>query len=243
MRRFIGYIIITVIGLSGCTGDSPLSDVVLSDPSLIKPVITLEKSINAHGIANQKIEVWLYDENEDSIQLKDGGVTVNGIPMERRQSFVTHAPYYGIDQNRLPVQPDEDYTFVITLGDGENYRATLHTPEALYAFNVPAIHSRTLDMTLTWLQADTYPIYLNYQYTYRREGEDADRLGERDFYISHPEEGVYTLQASAFQSPDHISHAHFVLSRRKEGYIDSRFRPGREISATFSIAAESDIVD
>ena len=61
--------------LSECT--SPLSDIGLTDPSLIRMNIELGKKRSSSSI-----EAVIYDKNSNFVELRDGSIAINGIPME-----------------------------------------------------------------------------------------------------------------------------------------------------------------
>ena len=119
----LGLFILT----SSCLKDSSLSDVELSDPSLIQPSISLTRTRDNSGLVQSKIDVFLWDKNFNSIELKKGKVSVNGQIMQLKKVVITDAPYYTIDPSILKVELNKSYTFTIELSDGKLYQASITT--------------------------------------------------------------------------------------------------------------------
>ena len=119
MKVFIPLLILFI--LVGCKERSPLSDVEISDPGLISPEITLTQSISESGRIETKLIVFLNDDNNNSIDLLKGGVSLNGTPLGVRTGSFGEgdAPYYSLDGIQL--LPKTKYSFQITLADDKSY--------------------------------------------------------------------------------------------------------------------------
>ena len=106
--------------LNSCVQESALSDVDIDDPSIIKPVISIDKSINTNSIIYTNI-TWLFDKNNNSIELKSGEVKMNNIDMTLKRG-INNEPYYTIEPfDILPFRLDYTYESEISLSDEEVY--------------------------------------------------------------------------------------------------------------------------
>lgn len=101
MKTTIYSIFISLIILIwGCSEDSPLSDIVINDPALLKPEIKITLHKNSEGeIIFQTINAFLYDKNNNTVQLKNGGVFVNGMALETKNMLFSSGKYYSLPKN------------------------------------------------------------------------------------------------------------------------------------------------
>jgi len=238
-----------LVGLCNCTQISPLSDVPIEDPSLIRAKLYVSKAVNSNGGTSQAIYARLEDKNGDRIELEQGSVSVNGLIMQvsREVNFVppfiinTNLPYYTISEGRLSVLPDSTYAFKITLADKKEYSATIHTQENdLNALVVPSAHRRTRPLTIKWTVADgRYPIRI---YTVRWSKENGqDRIHSASFDASNPGGGEYTFSENFFAEFPDTYRVNFTVSSRKEGQVDTAFAGGSHISSVFSVSKSVEI--
>jgi len=237
-----------LVGLSNCTQISPLSDVPIEDPSLIRAKLYVSKAVNSNGGTAQAIYARLEDKNGDRIELEQGSVSVNGLIMQvsREVNFVppfiinTNLPYYTISEGRLSVLPDSTYAFKITLADNKEYSATIHTQENdLNALHVPSNHRRTQPLTVKWVVADgRYPIRI---YTVRWSKENGqDRIHSASFDVNSGG-GEFTFSGNFFTEFPDTYRVDFTVSSRKEGQVDAAFAGGSHISSVFSVSKSVEI--
>ena len=144
--QMITGVVLSFIGTSCELSKSPLSDVPVSEPDVIRVIAEADRDISSSNTSSSLLRVTLYDKHEEFIELKKGSVAVNGLPM----SYLMLGEY---ERNDV-VQPDYDYTFTVTLSDGSNYSCHVHTPKNLYQMTVPSTYDRKSALTITWGDAD-----------------------------------------------------------------------------------------
>lgn len=242
MKNLVYVTLIFLILFSSCSDDSSLSDVELTDPSIIRPVIELNRSWDDDGQLTTKIKVFLWDKNSDLIELKKGNVSVNGQLMHT-EDVLTGGQYYTIDESMLQVGIDELYTFVIELADEEQYEASITTQDVdLYELNLPANYNKTNDMEINWQGPDIqneFQIHLACRYT----EDNGSGYSNHTFTPNQQERenGAYTIPKSYFNQPAGIYEAIVLVKSEKEGAIDSRFRDNSKISSEFEKESKCDV--
>lgn len=135
-----------------CAEDSALSDVAIIDPGVLRPEITLGRTVDGAGAVENEATVYLYDKNDNSVKLKDGGVAVTGVELAIDYTSVGDAPYYRLPQpSSLEIAAGTTYVFTITLGDGSTYDVSITTQgDTLDSFTAPAILSQQTDLDVAW---------------------------------------------------------------------------------------------
>jgi len=244
MKNFIYLFgIILTISVSSCLKDSSLSDVEISDPSVIQPSISLTRSRDNAGILTTSIEVFLWDKNFNSIQLKKGKVSVNGAEMQLKKLILTGAPYYSVDTSIMKVELNKLYNFIIELSDGNTYQASITTQETdLYELNLPAGYSKSDNMPIEWKGYETnnnFQIQLECDY---RLDNNAGQTS--DSFTPNPQErasGTYIISKSYFNQQVGIYKATVTIESNKHGTIDPRFRTNSEISSSFEKVSECNV--
>ena len=245
MKRIIITCILWIFGalVTSCTKDSPLSDLPVSDPSLIKPVISLERERNNSGSPDHTITVYLYDKNSNSIELMEGGVYLNGISVPVKHAGLWGAPYYDATDIINNIDLGGDYLFLIELADGTSYGANVTVQlNDLHTLTLPSSHSHSEDLLVSWEsvdQLDPLNIFLNYQFT----TENGSGSGARNIDIPSPMWGTgsCTISSSDLSNPPDIYHITIQLISTRTGAIDNRFRTGRRITSTLKISGTSNI--
>lgn len=231
-----------IIILGGCDEESDLSEVVFDDPSAVRPEITISKNTTLNGATEEIITVWLYDNDNDPLKLKEGGVSVNDVEMALQ--YQTNLPYYKIlSPSQLPITGSTTYNFNIRFGGGGNYPAIVDTPNELHTFNVPTTHSRTENMALTWLETDSNArgeIHVTHHYV---DPDDNHREYERTYQIVSTGSGQYVLDADVFQNPAGIYRTELELIIKNDGIISEQFLEGGTIIAQYTIKKASTIID
>jgi hypothetical protein len=105
---------------------SPLSQVEISDPSLITPRFTVQKSKETYsGQVYYTYRAELLDAEGMRIELLYGYVTLNGI----RMSVGDGNSRYTLDSKKLAYRADEFYTFIVKLSNGQTYSSSVRTPK------------------------------------------------------------------------------------------------------------------
>ncbi len=198
--------------------ESPLSDVPISEPSVIRVLAEADRDIQSSNSSSSLLRVTLYDKHDEFIELKDGHVSVNGQPM----SYHMLGQYERTDN----VKPDFDYTFTVSLSDGSEYSCRVHTPKDLHQLNLPATYDRKSPLTITWADADPLA-----------EGS-LTFYGDTTWatvYVS-PAQGSVTLQPSALSNLHSGQTLHVTLEYKRRGAVDSGFMSTSTVGAWFRIS-------
>ncbi len=220
--------------LNSCTQNSSLSDVNLDDPSLIKPDIFIDKSITSNSITYTNA-TWLLDKNDNSIELKSGGVSMNNITMSVKHSF-NNAPYYTFENmDILPFQLKTTYESEISLSDGTVYKSAVTTREKdLYQLNVPAELSKNQDLNLSWADAAN-DMDLELTMVLTGHKDTTNYLDVYKFKITNPLSGKYTIPNSYYINRPELNQAQLTLEAINTGQINKSFMNGSKITSTLSI--------
>jgi len=228
------FLFLCLISFNGCTQDSPLSDVDLEDPSLIKPDIQINKSISSGTITFTTI-TWLYDKNFNSIELKSGDVKMNNIKMTLKHGL-NNEPYYVIEPfDLLPFQLNSAYECKITLSDGKIYSSSVVTRvKDLYQLNIPAEQPRNEDINVSWADAaNDRELVLTMVLTGRNDSSTI--VDVQGFNISNPLTGNYLVSKSYFINRPEINEAQFTLEAINRGQINQSFMSSSKITSAISI--------
>lgn len=244
MKNIRNYFVICLLFLlSSCMEDSALSDVEISDPSLIQPDISLYRIRDNSGLLTSKIEVFIWDKNYNSIELKKGSVSVNGQIMQLKKLPLTGAPYYTIDTSILKVELNKLYTFTISLGDGKLYQSSINTQSIdLTSLILPAAYNKQDNMTISWAGHDIsseFNIQLACDYN-----KDNTYGQTSDLFTPNQQErttGTYVISKSYFNQQAGIYKATVTLTSKARGTVDSRFRINSTIVSKYIKESECNV--
>ena len=226
--------------ITGCTQDSPLSDLDLTDPGLIKPDIKISRSIYTTGTTTFSHTVWIYDKNDNSVNIQNGKVSINNVELSLKKAVLSNAPYYSIDPAySLPFEFNKIYTCDIVLSDGKVYSSTVKSRSAdIDSFVVPSTHDRTKDLLLEWEPVDPNEnIDISMFYNFRTDTSSG--TGARDIQIPNPQSGMALIPKSYFDASTHITDATFTLESNIYGTTDDHFRSGSKISFIINISKKT----
>lgn len=244
MKYFICFFsLVSILLLHSCTEESPLSDIDITDPSLIQLDVSLFKSIDYQGNLNSRIWVYLYDKNQNLIKLKNGKVSVNGHAMILDEIGLNKAPYYTIDARVLSVEAQKEYAFTIELSDGKAYLASITTQNIdLYEINIPFEHSKNSNMQISWKGYDTQSdlvLTLNCAYS---NTKSSGQVVEQ-FHPGHQErtKGEFVFASSNFNKQEGIYRAFVSITSTIKGTVDPHFRANSSITSMFSIEDDCNI--
>ncbi len=137
MKNYL-YLIISTILLSNCS--SPLSDIAISDPSVIYPNIKLSISNTDYGV-NSSTNITLSDKNGAFIELKEGEVTINDAPTT--YSMTTYS-------NNASLEEATDYEINITLADSASYLCTVTMPSTFKKVKYPSKIKQGENIEVKW---------------------------------------------------------------------------------------------
>jgi hypothetical protein len=136
MKELLVLILLTLISC-----ESPLSEEGVSDPSLIQPKIQVQMETDYKGKLYYRYKCKIYDNHLKAVEIKDGGVKINGYNMILIKDFF--GSYYLLDNSQIPYELDTKYNFTITLTDKKEYGGTITThTDSIREFIVPAKYSR-----------------------------------------------------------------------------------------------------
>ena len=241
MNRFFFLVIAVSLLLNSCTEDSALSDVEISDPSIIAPYILVSRNIDENNNFNSKTEVWLYDKNGNSIELKKGEVRLNHMRMNLKKLAITNAPYYSGENIVSKVELNTNYSFEIELSDGKIYSANVQTQaKDINQLSLPSNYNKQNDMDISWQEIylhDKMDVQLNRYFMTNTSG------GQSFITLNIPStnilKGTYTITKDNFNNLDgNCYKAIITVSGIKNGTIDNRFNSNRKIISGYSIAKE-----
>ena len=228
--------LLLILFLCSCPGKSVLSEVDLTDPSIICPEIKLTRIRYEDMKLNNKIDVRLCDSKGDYVQLKNGSVSVNGHELGLRENIL-RVSYYTIYHKTLPVEANKEYEFTIVLADGKKYKAAIKTQETdLYQLNVPKKHKKGNDMEISWKGRITEAPLAIYLTCFTGS---AGRPGNNYKLEPNKEEQKackYLISKELFNNDiDTVTSVRIKLSSEKYGTIDSAFMPGAKIYSCFEV--------
>jgi hypothetical protein len=139
------FIASLVLPLCRCT--SPLSDVDITDFSIIGATITMTKYLGGLPPAYKSVQARINDKNGASVKIRNGGVTVNGTAMTYDSS--TFVQSYVIEN--FPMIKNTTYRFIISVSNGDQCTSTVTTPPAEFGtVTVPDSFSLSQGATVTW---------------------------------------------------------------------------------------------
>jgi hypothetical protein len=236
MFRHLFILTLTAMVSPSRTCRSPLSDVDITDPSLIRPKIVVRKLVNYLGSLSQKFEASFFDSNGNAVELKNGDVAANGVSMSLTTSLLTAAPGYVLNTaSLLQVALDSTYTFVTTLADGQQINSVITMQEKnLFDFIAPTRHPKATDLLITWKEGDArYRIILSLLAHIARDS--TDRFENETINLPDPASEQFAIPASFFTSSDSIFRVDMTLTTKSTGNVNSQFRSGGEITSRFSI--------
>lgn len=233
-KKILLFLIIPSYLFISCIDESALSDVDIDDPSIIKPVILINKSINASSVTFTNV-TWLYDKNNNSIELKSGEVKMNAIKMKLKRGL-NNEPYYTIEPfDILQFKINTSYESKISMSDGKFYTSKVTTREKdLYQLNVPVEHNKNEDIYLSWNDA-VNDLKLVLTMVLTGSSDTASYVKVFEFIISNPLSGNFTVSKNYFMNRPEINKSQFTLEAINTGEINKSFMNGSKITSTISI--------
>lgn len=126
MKKLLSLFALATFLLNSCS--SPLSDLPISDPGLITPVMKITHLDVEDGVSSHS-SVCLMDKNGAYIELKEGFVSLNDQTMNHHISCYSGS----IDAKEL-----KEYEFNITLADSVAYISTVVMPSFFKKVKYPS---------------------------------------------------------------------------------------------------------
>lgn len=201
--------------------DSALSDIEVTDPSVLQTHFVVERALLDNGTVLGSLHATILDKNLASVELKNGEIKVNGQKMSVTEIL-------NISTYHLPaatVNLDTEYTFEMVLANGETHTGTVTTqPKTFISVTVPSNSSADSDLTVSWQDAyvhDDLVISLNLT-------SPAGTVPGATFTLTpaQMEAGSFVIPKSNFATPQGITSVTITLTGARYGTIDPEFRSG-----------------
>ena len=147
-------IITGIILFSVSCKKSSLSDVELTDPSILRFYGYLDKKTDTLGIQRDSIYAIITDKMPRRVELKKGGIYVNDLQGELSNDIL-FGPFYKFDIRQIQIENNETYNFRVILADDSDYESPLTLPEDnLDIFIAPLSHNANDTLTVSWNEVD-----------------------------------------------------------------------------------------
>jgi hypothetical protein len=201
--------------------DSALSDVEVTDPSVLQTHFVVERALLEDGTVLSSLHATILDKNLASVELKNGQVKVNGQPMSITE-ILNISTYY------IPsatVNLNTAYDFEVVLPNGHSHTGKVTTqPKTFTAVTVPSSSSVNSDLTVSWQDVyvhDDLIISLNFT-------TPSATVPGPTFTLTaaQMQAGSFVIPKSNFASPAEIKSVTLTLTGARYGTIDSKFRSG-----------------
>jgi hypothetical protein len=218
-RGFMMFLLFAAFSFTGC--ESPLSDVEITDPSLLQTNFAVERSLLDDGTVTASLHANIFDKNLASIQLKNGKVKVNGQEMSLTEILnitTYHIPSASVNLNTT-------YNFEIILPNGQTHTGAVTTQGKTFtSMTVPQTGSVNSDLTVSWQDVyvhDVLTISLGLKTSTANVAGATFTLTPQQMQA-----GTFVIPKSNFASPEGITEVTVTLSGAKYGTIDPKFRSG-----------------
>lgn len=235
-----GLCVSICLSLIGLSCSSPLSDVNVTDPSLLEPQLVVMKSIGTTGNRSVVYTADIYDKNYNLVTLQNGSVKINGFNMNERANLFGGEEYYLQGESEVKFAPDGTYKFTLTLSDGSKYYGTVTSQSKdLTEFIVPSSQSRTQPIDVSWKDTDPSAA-MSIQLVYKYSTDSSSGTGTRTVSISDPSSGTFSISPSLFTAGQGTTNeVDLTLVSEITGTIDPGFRAGS--STVCKLTIERDV--
>jgi hypothetical protein len=208
-----------ILLFSNC--ESALSDIEITDPSVLQTHFVVERSLLNDGRIINSVHTTIFDKNLASVELKNGHIKVNGQQMSITE-ILNISTYYIPEAT---VNLNKDYVFEMVLANGDIHTGTIKTPEKTFtSLTVPPDNTVDSDLTISWSDVyvhDDLIISLNLT-------SPAGTVPGTTFNLT-PEQmqaGSFVIPKSNFATPAGITSVLITLTGANYGTIDQEFRSG-----------------
>jgi hypothetical protein len=138
--------------------ESPLSEVEISDPSLITPIFTVQRTkTQTDGKVTVSFTAELLDSQGRNIQLLYGYATVNGVSMRFNDGV------YTLTSKTIPFILDSAYTFTLKLSDAKTYSSSVRTPKTQVLSTTVTTRNDTVALAWTGTSNDMDSLKFRYE--------------------------------------------------------------------------------
>lgn len=197
---------------------SPLSDLEVTDPDLLHPTFTVEKTINDGGNSNNSITAYIADKNGASVELKNGTVKCNGDAMK-----YTLLNYQGEGK----VKSGKTYEFEVVLPNESSYKGTVSGAKEIKGIQWPKSLEKNKSVHMKWLpgKGKNITLILNVQ-------DEKNSYHEvHKHFIG--EDNKYFLELPKYDFPENMNgKAQIILINEEKGSISDEFGGGEAVSRT-----------
>lgn len=201
--------------------DSPLSDVEITDPSLLQTNFTVERALLDDGTVLGALQTTIFDKNLASVELKNAHVKVNGQQMSVTE--ILNIKTYNIPS--AAVNLNTEYDFEVVLADGKSYGGSVTTPAKTFtSLTVPSNPSKANDLTISWNDVYVHDeLILSLNLT-----SPAGTVPGATFTLTSAQmqAGTFVIPKSNFATPTGITSIMIILTGVEYGTVDSKFRSG-----------------
>lgn len=205
MKEYL-LIIASALALFNCS--SPLSDLAISDPSLVYPNINIVIDNTDYGVGSSA-NVCLNDKNAAFIELKEGEVNINGLVTKYS---------LGCYSNNMAVKAGEKYEVEIVLADSTGYLSEVVVPAEFKKVKHPIKIKENESFEVNW--EDNYTGISKVRFEIKDSTDHWITLFETDI----PDNEVIIAEMN-FPNYD-ITEGKLILSREKHGSMADGFGGG-----------------
>ncbi|MFC1508822.1 hypothetical protein ACFL60_03930 [Candidatus Omnitrophota bacterium] len=244
MRNLIILMPLIITCFISCSEDSPLSDTGVTDPSLIKPVIQLYSHRNSgSAYKTERVEVFLYDKNNNTVRLKNGGVYINDQKMIVKDLLFSSGTYYSGIEVIPKIETNKSYSIKIELDDDSPYYADITTQaKDLVVVNAPDKHSKSNDLQISWEDIDPdLDLTLVIGIHYTKEGQGAYEGKILTIPDNNLTTGDFTISSAYFNAQPNTYSITVELVSEISGQVDKAFMNGSKVTSIFSVSSEVEI--
>jgi hypothetical protein len=201
--------------------ESALSDIEITDPSVLQPHFVVERSLLSDGTVLGALQTTILDKNLASVELKNGKVKVNGQQM-------TVAEILNISTYHIPsatVNLNTDYTFEIVLANGQSHIGTVKSQAKTFTtVTTPATSKADSDLPISWQDVYVHDALI---ISTNLITPTATVPGPTyELTTAQMQAGAFVIPKSAFASTPGITAVTITLTGAKYGTFDSKFRTG-----------------
>ena len=232
MRTLCFLSVFSTVFLAACLR-SPLSDVEITDPTIIRVEAFVEYT-NDNGNIDKDIYVVITDKNSQTVKLKNGHVRMNGKELRLDESIRGYTYQYPGKSDK--VGPG-NYTFEVELPDSSKYKGRVEYNVPLpQGFSAPDSWPADRDLEIEWERpplgwdADfSYQLYLNDEagtYPYSKNGT-----------ISTSMRSSHIFRAKEFNNKDGkkaVRYIRLVMRLSREGEMAKEFLSGSSAQVIYT---------
>lgn len=215
----------------------------LINTSRLQIVIVIGKHIGLDNISKNVIEAVVYDSSYQQVSLDRGRIEIQNEELRARSLEANQVRYELQQYSRLGFFLDSLYQARIYVGADKYIHGSVRTHDKdLLMVNTPGIQSKAKDLQIEWKEIDArYPMQLRMTYYYRDNTQTL--AGIREFSITDPGSGKFTIPSAVLKNPNSIYKINLYVWSEKKGSLESGFASGSKIYSQLSHEKQIDIVN